>query len=157
MGNAESMVIRYAVRLAIGLALGLSLAGCSGEAEDNLPRQAVWGNVTLDDKPLERGSITFTPADVGQPGAVSTGALIVDGSYSIGRDGGPTPGKYRVAILGSEAAAAPAVSEAAGPTPRRSAARKNPTVPEEYNARSILTAEVKADTSNTFNYDMKKK
>jgi hypothetical protein len=142
------------VGIAIGPALVLSLAGCSEGAVDHLPRQAVAGKVTLDDRPLERGPITFDPADPGRPDAVSAGAVIVDGSYAIGRSGGPTPGRHRVAILGGAGDADPPAGDAPGPRPRPSAGKK-PTVPEKYNAQSTLTAEVKGDASNMINYEMK--
>ena len=56
---------RGSASLACGLAFSLfALLGCGG-AEDDLPRQAISGTVTLDGKPLEAGSITFDPADPG--------------------------------------------------------------------------------------------
>jgi hypothetical protein len=143
------MTARRHIILAIGLTLGLSLAGCGG-GEDSLPRLAISGRVTLDGKPLEHGSITFTPADAGRADATTAGASISDGSYSVAQAGGPTPGNYRVAILGAEEGSAPAPGE----RPTRSAVAKSP-IPEEYNTRSSLKAEIKADGSKTFDYELK--
>jgi hypothetical protein len=136
----------------LGIILSLSLAGCGGGTGDDLPRQAVSGSVTLNDKPLEQGSITFSPAEPGQ-GAPSAGAIIKSGSYSIDRSGGPTPGKYRVSIVGDEASAAS--EELPGLPPKLSELKKKARIPEKYNARSNLTAEVKADGSNSIDFDLK--
>ena len=76
----------------------LAICGCGGP-EDDLPRQSVSGEVTLDGEPLESGSINFTPKDVGRADATAAGAVIIDGEYSIQRDKGPTPGTYLVSIF----------------------------------------------------------
>lgn len=130
--------------------------GCAGSGEDQLPRQPVWGKVTLDDKPLKRGSITFSPDNPQRADAVSTGAMITEGEYTIPKDGGPTPGKYRVAILGDDEEAPPPSDEPPGPRPKRSAAKK-PLVPDKYNAKTKLTADVKDGESNTIDFDLKSK
>lgn len=148
------MIACRRVGLTFGFALGLSLAGCGGGAEDDLPRQAISGNVTLNDKPLERGSIMFNPVDSGQPGAVAVGAMISDGTYSIARVGGPTPGNYRVAILDGGDATDSSPDNLPGRPPKRSAMKKSK-IPERYNVRSDLKAEVKAETPNTFNFELK--
>jgi hypothetical protein len=147
-GILESMsVIRR-----IGIVLSLAVVGCGGGAGDNLPRQAVSGSVTLNDKPLEQGSITFSPAEPGQQGAASAGAVIKSGSYSIARTGGPTPGKYRVSIVSEAAGAA---EELPGMPPKVTDLKKRALVPEKYNVKSSLTAEVTADGPNTFDFDLK--
>src|SRR5262249_58411829 len=74
--------------------------GCGPAAVDDLPRQAVWGKVTLDGQPLEQGTITFTPATGSPtPGMVS----ITGGSYSIPQAQGLVPGPYKVSILSKDA------------------------------------------------------
>ena len=55
------------------LAAGLLLAGCGGPGYRCV---TVSGTVTIDDKPVPKGSITFTPTGPGQ-----TGAPITDGKY----------------------------------------------------------------------------
>lgn len=79
---------------ALGLALFL---GCDG-AEDELPRQAVTGKVTLGGQALEQGQISFVPAsaEVG----TQVGGAIVAGAYSLERATGPVPGTYLVRIQG---------------------------------------------------------
>ena len=107
-------------------ALILALAAAAGCAapEDNLPRQAVSGKVTLDGKPLESGMISFAPSGDGGAGPVSVGAVIREGSYAIARAEGPVPGSYRVSIL-SEGGAAESAGAAPGPGELKSA-RKEP-------------------------------
>jgi len=60
-----------------------------------LGRQAVSGTVTLDGAPLAQGSISFQPTEQGK---TSSGAVVSEGQYSIARDQGLPPGKYRVVI-----------------------------------------------------------
>jgi hypothetical protein len=147
------MIVRFRqFGVALALACGASASGCAGAGEDSLARQSVSGKVSLDEKPLKKGSITFAPADPGRRDAVSAGAIISEGAYTIPRDGGLTPGTYRVAIIGDEEDAAPAGLP--GPTPRLSAAKK-PMVPKNYNAESTLTAEVKGGESKPFDFDLK--
>src|SRR5262245_10701223 len=81
--------------LALGLALSLGPAGCGG-AEDAVPREAVSGRVTLDGVPLKRATIHFDPEGQGSTHPVAVGGVVIDGSYSIPKAQGPTPGPYRV-------------------------------------------------------------
>ena len=69
------------------------MVGCNQEG-DTLPRQPIWGAVTLEGKPLAKGTIQFQPA-TSEP--VSAGALINDGGYSIDR----AVGSSRVLIKSS--------------------------------------------------------
>ena len=63
------------------LAMATVAVGCGGD--DELPRQAVSGDVTLDGKPLEAGVIEFQPDASQAQGefATAVGAVIQDGSY----------------------------------------------------------------------------
>jgi hypothetical protein len=132
------------------LILALAAAGC-GAPDDELPRQAVSGRITLDGKPLERGMISFAPLGGGGASPVSVGAVIREGSYSIARAGGPVPGSYRVAII-SEGGAPEAADAAPGPGELKSA-RKEP-IPARYNAATTLKADVVKGGSNTFDYEL---
>ncbi len=76
------------------LALGL-LAGCGGGEKF----QPVSGTVTLDGEPLKKGVITMFPAGSG----TTVGGEIIDGKFTLPRDRGPTPGKYRVEIVAFKA------------------------------------------------------
>jgi hypothetical protein len=130
--------------------LSLGILGCGG-ASDGLPRQAVYGRVTLDGHPLARGSIAFDPAEAGQPHPVSVGAIIQGGSYAISSAAGPTPGKYRVAILSVDSAESE-TPESPGAPPKPTAAK--PSIPDRYNANSRLTADVTSGGANYFSFEL---
>jgi hypothetical protein len=131
----------------------LVLGGCSG-ATDDLPRQTVSGQVTLNGQPLSSGTIQFQPGSGPRAVSMSGGARIQDGSYSIPRAEGLVPGKYKVSISAiSNEAAAPAPKDVA---PGRSPQLLPDLIPPQYNARTTLEAEVKLDDANTFNFDLKK-
>jgi hypothetical protein len=128
--------------MVLEIAASALLSGCGG-AEDVLPREAVSGTVKLNGEPLKAGRIQFQ-------GPAPGGAGIVDGAYSIPKAEGLVPGKYQVLIFGPQAAAAPAKTEMPGeslPTPPA-----KETIPAKYNAKSTLTAEVKKDGPNKFDF-----
>jgi hypothetical protein len=77
-------------RLPIAL-LFLVVTGCSS-GEDYHP---VSGSVLLNEQPLKKGVITLFPTGPG----TTVGGEIIDGKFSLPRDRGPTPGKYRVEIV----------------------------------------------------------
>ena len=131
--------------------LGLNLAGCGGG--DNLPREAVSGSVAVEGKPLKSGLITFLPdsPDVTTQG----GGVLVEGKYSIPRDQGLVPGKYKVVV--SSAEDKPEVipdkafnNNAPGAPPILA----KEVIPAQYNNKSLLTAEVKAGGKNVFEFNL---
>ena len=147
-----------------------SLGGCGTAWVDNLPRQAVSGKVTMDGAPLSNGTIMFSPATEGPTPAL---VPIDAGSYSIPKDRGLVPGTYKVSILTSGNAepeeptegpveppgpAAQARSEAADKRARAASLGKSrgkdQLIPPQYNTATILTAEVKEGTPNTFHFDL---
>ena len=67
--------------------------GCNA---DNTRRGEVGGHVTLDGRPVEQGSILFTPID-GTHGVV-TGGEIKSGRYGLSAAKGPSVGWNRVEI-----------------------------------------------------------
>ena len=125
-------LLTHVLRRWPGLLLALTLAGC-GVAEDEVPREPIWGTVTLDGTPLKAGSISFASEAPVQGKAVATtaGAVIVDGRYSIDRAQGLMPGKYRVAILSQ--GGGPPTDEAPGPA-TSTPPPKDP-IPAKYNAQ----------------------
>ena len=132
----------------------LFAAGCGGGSADGLDHQNVYGSVTLDGAPLPSGLISFDPAE-GTAGGVSAGGVITDGKYNIPGDQGPTPGTYRVSIRsagaddeGFDPNAAP------GEAPKRKTV-KDP-IPAQYNTKSTLTAEVKAQATQA-DFELKSK
>jgi hypothetical protein len=137
------------VRIASTALLLSVVIGCG--SSDSLPRQAVSGTVAVEGKPLDSGLVTFLPDDAGV--ATQGGAAIVAGKFSIPREGGLVPGKYKVSIT------------AAGDTDERKVDTANnmpgmppvparDIIPKEYNSSSLLTAEVKAGSPNEFSFNL---
>ncbi len=135
---------RAVARLALFSALGLM--GCG----DRGPGRAITGTVTLDGRPLDEGRIEFRPIG---PGA-SAGASIERGSYRIAADQGPIPGPYRVNISSAQVSDAAGPGGEADPGPGRGGPGASERIPARYNASSTLTAEVKADGPNVFEFPL---
>src|SRR4051812_876962 len=132
------MVSRPHGTFVVWLALGLALTGCGG-ATDNLPRQAISGEVTLGGKPLPSGSIQFVPRETST--ATEAGAPIKDGRYAIARDQGPVPGTYVIRIYSSSdemVKPEDGIPGSVHPMPKE-------LVPEKYNTKTTLSAEVKPE------------
>jgi hypothetical protein len=125
------------------------LAGC-GSPGDNLPREPVSGTVTLDGKPLERGTISFQP-DSALPTAAAV--PITAGSYSMARAEGLVPGTYRV-LISSTPPAVVTIDPTTGmpPPPGKPTPPPKELLPAKYNASSTLSAEVKAGAANRFDF-----
>jgi len=143
-GRFASLASASAVALVL-----LSLSGCG--SSDNLPREAISGSVAIDGKPLDSGLVMFLPdgADIATQG----GASLVAGKYSIPRDQGLVPGKYKVAVSASDGGAETQVdntNNAPGmpPIPRKEI------IPKEFSTGTMLTAEVKAGGPNEFNFNL---
>jgi len=131
------------------LVVGILVVGCN-QGGDSLPRQPIWGTVTLEGKSLAKGTIQFQPATT-EP--VSAGALINDGTYSIDRGGGLVPGTYKVIInasAGAESAALPKDLQAGKPRPV-----PKELIPSMYNVETTLRAEVKKGEEKPFDFDLK--
>jgi hypothetical protein len=126
------------------------LLGCGG-VEDELPREAIFGTVKFNGEPLKEGRIQFQ-------GTAPGGAGIADGDYSISKSEGLVPGKYQVLIFGASAQAepTPAKSGMPGDTPPPKKGAKEP-IAEKYNTKSKLTAEVKKDGPNKFDFEVSDK
>ena len=88
--------VRNSRRLA--LLICCAVLGCSS-ADQGPQRAAVRGRVTVDGKPVEHGSIQFTPVQ-GTTGPVA-GATIETGEYSVSKATGPVVGTNMVQITGS--------------------------------------------------------
>ncbi|MDR0336699.1 MAG: hypothetical protein LBI18_06370 [Planctomycetaceae bacterium] len=70
---------------------------CLGCTHDDLNRASVSGIVTLNGKPLEKGTIAWLPLHNEGP---TIGCDIRNGKYSIPKKSGPAVGEYLVAIKG---------------------------------------------------------
>lgn len=78
------------------------VAGCGGEPAVELP--AVEGIVTLDDRPLPRGTVSLRPDGENPTEHHPTGMIGPDGRYTIytaGEPGAPV-GRYRVLVFANE-------------------------------------------------------
>jgi hypothetical protein len=127
------------VRRPLALVL-LVLAGCSGGPK----LVQVTGTVTLDEKPLPRGTLTFEA-----PGQRPATATVVDGKITEATtfkpgDGVPV-GRHKVAVSATEEAATAVVADpGAGGRPGANYMGGKSLVPARYNnpETSGLTAEV---------------
>src|SRR5262245_54714319 len=73
-----------------GALLAVAVVGCSG---DKLKRQPVAGTAKYNSKDIQFGSVRFEPAE-GQ--ATTASADIREGRFSVPREAGLSPGKYKV-------------------------------------------------------------
>jgi hypothetical protein len=122
------------------------LAGCGS------PVTTIKGKVTLDDEPLEQGSISFVPS-AGTKGPL-TGAVIANGQYAI-ESKTPMSGTYKVEI----SLARKTGKKIPVPPPAPAGTMVDQVaeaIPAKYNTESTLTREVKA-AHNEFDFDLKSK
>lgn len=131
-------------------ALLLGLAGCS-QPVSNPGGVGVSGVVTLEGKPLSKGTITFTPATTGS-GSTATGVIGSNGSYQLGTakaGDGAQPGAYKVTVVSLDSEAT--MDEKGTPIPAKSA------IPEKFGnaATSGLTATVEESGPQTLDFDLK--
>ncbi len=158
MTTATSFTRRAFVTFSgVGLVIVLGCSDSSG-----LPkRYAVSGTINYIGKPVEKGTITFSPS--AKDGRVASGD-IVDGSYSLSTadpGDGALPGSYKVTVIAKEMDTSELKNIAKGGQFHHDAAyakaAKNAKklVPSKYNLTdtSGLTAEVKPQ-SNHFNFDL---
>lgn len=124
----------------------LLIAGCGG---DPLGRQPVSGTVHFQGQPLDQGAIQFVPAE---KGPTEAGGPIENGQYQIPREAGLAPGTYKVTIWSYDRKGAKVQSEDIPGEP--SATQFKERIPAKYNTKTTLTAEVKKDGSNVFDFKL---
>jgi hypothetical protein len=128
--------MRYRVALALGAAL-LALTGCSGD-----PSVTVAGTVTFDGRALEQGEIIFSSHD----GSVTPAAAqIENGRYALRA----LPGAKKVTINASRR------SKTIDPNTKEY--EEYSFIPAAYNVQSKLTADIKPDSPNEVNFELKSK
>ncbi len=122
--------------------LCLSSLGCSRHGG----RLPVSGSVSYRGVDIAEGSIQFTPEDLsnGKP----EGAIIKNGKFAIPAASGLLPGTYVVQIT-----AASSGSSGAGKNPGAPSGSTE-LLPEQFNAKSKLRAEVKAGQKNQFDFPL---
>jgi hypothetical protein len=138
----------YLVRTLRAAILVGAVAGCGGDG-DGIAHEPVSGTVTLDGKPLEKGTITFTPTEGGEFGA---GGVIADGRYKIGRADGPVPGPHAVKVWSRRPTGKKIPSDDQPGTFIEETAE---VLPARYNDRSELKADVKKGADNRFDFELK--
>jgi hypothetical protein len=129
--------------------LVLNLAGC-GES-DKLPREPVSGAVAVEGKPLKSGMITFIPNEANTP--TQGGAVVIEGKYTIPKNQGLVPGKYRIVITSPEDKPE-VIFDKTNNAPGLPPIRGKEVIPKQYNSESLLTAEVRAGGNNVFEFNL---
>jgi hypothetical protein len=133
--------MKYVALSALGLFLA-ALAGCGGDGKGS-----VEGTVTLDDKPVSNGTVTFVRTE---GGLVREGAVIRDGSFKASMP----PGKYRVEVNGQKVVGKRKQKGFNGAEEEVDLTEEM--FPEQYNTRSELSEEIKAGP-NTVKLALKSK
>jgi hypothetical protein len=122
------------------------LSGCGGVRAD---RGAVGGTVKLDGKPLQEGSVLFTPVE-GTRGSAA-GGKIVNGRYELSAKTGPAIGRNRVEIRAMRKTGK-MVPKAFG-RPGEMVPEKVEAIPPRFNSKSELNVEIKSG-DNTADFDV---
>lgn len=134
----------------VGSLACLILPGCGG-GPDLPPVADVSGVVTIDGKPLPRGTIQFVPDESqGTAGATAVGTIDPQGRYTLKTAGvdGAIVGFHKVGVYALEREP----EDETAPPPL-------PLIPPKYfnPDTSTLTAEVKADQDNVIDFPLKSK
>ena len=134
----------YAERtLRIVFLLGLvALVGCGGGDD----RFRLEGSITLDGEPLTTGGISFRPQR-GTRGPTA-GGRITDGKFFVEPAKGTFAGTFRVEIISSRKTGQKVMDNVMGTM----ADEYKQIIPVRYNRQSELTAEVKKDGPNKFEF-----
>jgi hypothetical protein len=138
--------------LAFGLTTGLILlAGC---ADKYAGRVAVTGNVKLKGAPIKDGALVmFEPMEGQDTGANAT---TTGGTYSVPREAGLKPGKYRIRVTAGDGVTAVNPLDEGGPGPGGKGTNivSKDLVPKEWNVASKQEVTVKADGPNKFDFEI---
>jgi hypothetical protein len=127
---------------------------CFGACSNNNPqgRVAVQGNITLNDEPLDNGSIQFESLPELQP-KIMTGGLIRQGTFSIPASHGLVAGQEYVVRVRSVQAIPGTHVEAADPA--ESGPETRDIIPPQYGKASTLTFTATKTSPNVFSVNIK--
>lgn len=140
------------IRLALLLIALIVFSGCFGSRTDPRgERFAVGGKVLIDGKPLSEARIVFVPID--RKKAVKATASINEGVYKIESENGPMAGKMRVEIQ-TEILELEELEKMRGEDKTLVPELNKVEIPERYNVKSELTAEVRTEEENTFDFSL---
>ena len=130
----------------------ISLVVASGCGKNGTNRGAISGEVKLDGRPLEQGSILFTPIE-GTKGTVA-GGEIANGRYQLSGKAGPTIGWNRIEIRGTRKTG----KMVPMPFPARGkmVEEQVEAIPPRFNSGSTLKVEVRPG-DNTADFDVTSK
>jgi hypothetical protein len=126
-----------------------SLVGCGDS--DKLPREAVSGSVSVEGKPLKTGLITFLPNESNTP--TQGGAVVIEGKYTIPKNQGLVPGKYRIVITSPEDKGE-IIFDKTNNAPGLPPIPAKEVIPRQYNSESLLSADVAAGGKNVFEFNL---
>jgi len=137
--------------LLLGSCLLLTIIGCG--SDDGLGRRAVSGTVTLDGTALADGSIAYEPVE---KSTTSSGAMIAQGKFSITREQGLPPGRYRVVVNAIKPGTGMTLPEGKFPgeevgTPQQEL------IPASWNSKSKQFIEVSESGSTEFRHEISTK
>lgn len=112
------------------------MVGCGSRPSEPL-RGKIWGQVTLDGRPVPQGLLRLIALD---PEGINCLATIADGKYELPAEQGPTKGKYRVEF------SVPSAHKRKVP---------NPDVPGQFleEAEETLPPKYHRDSQITIDYD----
>ncbi len=129
----------FTVCLLVALTALTFLTGCGGDG-----RLGAWGTVTVDEKPLENGVISFQPV-AGNQGH-SAGTSIQAGRYEIEAGKGLLPGEYQVRIQAFRKTGRMVEDPQFG--------QVEETVPMDFKEGSSLKATMSASEKNQIDFDL---
>jgi hypothetical protein len=121
------------------------LTGCSGG------RPAIEGTVTLNNEPVDGGTITLVPVGKDHQNRTPVSIPIVGGKFALLAGKGPKVGEYRVEIVWKKKTGKKV------PVPGDPGNEMDETVeaiPPKYNTESMEKVEVKS-SGNSFNFPLK--
>lgn len=121
----------------------MTLSGC-GRAADGVTRVPVSGKVTFSGEPVADGEIRLVAED----GKRTDAGRIKEGAYSLQA----VPGKKRVEIYATKEDPSKKVPSAV--TPGGFEPVREMYIPEKYNAKTALKADVTETGSNSFDYPL---
>lgn len=142
----------------VPVVVAIAICGCGSGNPDTAPAT---GSVTYNGKPVEGASVQFSPEETGGKGA--SGKTDASGNFTLTsyeEGDGAVPGKYKVTIYKRDESAVKTAEEehdaAGGAAADAPSAAPKELLPVKYKKieTSGLTAEVKADTDNTFKFEL---
>lgn len=137
------MIFRYT---ALVLLL-LVMTGCGG----GIQRVAVEGEVSLDGKPIQKGSILFRPT--GTTKGMTAGGEIIDGRYQLSADKGPVVGNNIVEFYADFKTGRKVLLVPHDPG-SGSVDEYVQVFPERFNTRSTVQCEIKSGES-TYDFNLR--